>query len=229
MHILTELFQIVNRQTILLENFSNNNRKWEIVDIETEKTYIRDGYYHMRNTSTSSWNYYKVKTALKKNQDFIIETIIELNKNEENYGHFGLIWGFDKKLNDVNRFTLSADGKRALIMHFEKDHHKIYHRFQNRKLPFIDLKKPIRFSIIKLGEYLHFFINKRKIYSAHESHFANDNNYIGYYIEPDLSIKSNYLEVIKLSSRALDVVTGIQQLMSEVKQNDGIKNNFLNK
>jgi hypothetical protein len=226
MHILTELFQIVNRQSILLENFSNNNRKWEIVDIETEKTMIKEGYYHMHNTSTRRWNYYKMKTALKKGQDFIIETIIELNKKEDNYGHFGLLWGFDNKIDYVNRFTLSADGKRALIMHFEKDHHKIYHRFQNRKLPFINLKKPIQFSIIKLGEYLHFFINQRKIYLAHESLFANDNSYIGYYIEPGLSIKSNYLEVKKLSSRALDVVTGIQQLMSEVKHNNGMKNNI---
>jgi hypothetical protein len=213
MYIITDLYQIESSKTLLLENFTNNKRKWEEVEIESEKAYIKDGYYWMENTSKSRWNYYKTKSHLKKGDDFIIETKIELKDNEDVFGHFGLVWGFDKERKYLNRFTLSADGKRALIMHFEKNHYIDFHRFQTRKLPKIDMKKTIRFSIIKLGNYFHFLINKQNVYIAHESTFCADGFYVGYYIEPHLSIKSNFFEVKKLKAYKLDAEIGMKQLM----------------
>ncbi len=215
MQLITDLFRIESCQPILTETFEHNKRKWEEVDLESEKAFIGDGYFHMVNSSSHSWNYYKIKTNLKQGQHFAIETSIELEKTADAYGHFGLVWGFDKDRNYLNRFTLSADGKRALVMHFEKDHHRIIHRFQNRKFPKVNTKKPIRFSIFKLEAYYHFFINKRKVYMAHESFFCAKGPYAGYYIEPELSMKSNFFQVKKIGVRNLEVITGLQMLMSE--------------
>ena len=96
------------------------------------KSIIKDGHYRIENTSKSSWKYYKTKSHLKKGDDFIIETAIELEKKVDAFGHFGLVWGFDEERKYLNQFTLSADGKRALIMHFEKNHHIIgnHQKFQ---------------------------------------------------------------------------------------------------
>lgn len=215
MKVITDLYEVESCEAILIETFANNTRKWEEVDIESEKAMVTDGYYWMSNTSKTSWNYYKTKAPLKKGEDFIIETIIELEKKEDIFGHFGLVWGFDEDRKFLNRFTLSADGKRALFMHFEKDHHKIFHRFQNRKLPKFDLKKPIHFSIIKLGEYFHFLINAQKVYVAHESVFCANGFFVGYYIEPQLAIKCNFFGVKKIKAKTLEVENGLELLLDK--------------
>jgi hypothetical protein len=217
MHIITDLYQVDNTQSLLLENFTNNKHKWEETNIESETANIKDGYYWIENNTKNRWNFYKTKSYLKKGDDFIIETNIAIEKKEDVFGHFGLVWGFDEERKYLNRFTLSADGKRALIMHFEKNHHIDFHRFQNRKLPQINMDKMIRFSIVKLSDYFYFFINKYKVYMVHESVFCAKGFFVGYYIEPQLAMKSNFFEVKKIKARSLDVVTGFQQLMG--KQN----------
>ena len=214
MQIITDLFEIESCQAIITENFSNNKQKWEEVANDSEQAKIKDGYYWMSNTSDTRWNYYKIKAPFKQNHGFIIETFIELENRQDAVGHFGLVWGFDKERKHLNRFTLSADGKRALILHFERNHYLMFHRFQNRKLPQFDMKKPVRFSIIKLDDYFHFLINKQKVYMAHESVFCSDGAFVGYYIEPHLSMKSNFFEIKKIKAHKKDVVTGLEQLMN---------------
>jgi hypothetical protein len=219
MNIITDLYQLESTESLVLENFTNNKRKWEEVNIETERAFIKDGYYRMENTSKSRWNYYKTKSHLKKGDDFIIEASIELDKKEDIFNHFGLVWGFDEERKYLNRFTLSADGKRALIMHFEKNHHVDFHRFQTRKLPKIDMSKSVRFSIIKLEDYFYFFINKVKVYTVHESVFCTKGFFVGYYIEPELAMKSDFFEVKKIKAKAIKVENGLQSLMGEKKYN----------
>ena len=214
MQIITDLYQIESSQTLVLEIFTNNKRKWEETNIESEKAFIKDGYYWMENTSKSRWNYYKTKSHLKKGDDFIIETAIELENKEDAFGHFGLVWGFAEERKYLNRFTLSADGKRALIMHFEKNHHVDFHRFQTRKLPKIDMNKSVRFSIIKLEDYFYFFINKVKVYTVHESVFCAKGFFVGYYIEPELAMKSDFLEVRKLKGKKVQMEDGWQRIMN---------------
>ena len=118
--LITNLFEISRQQILLKEDFKNNKRKWEIVDIDTEYSSIKEAYYYMENKSSSQWNYYKTKSTIKSEDFFILDTAIEL-LSAEKYGHFGLVWGFDKAREVLNRFTISADGKRAVIMQFEKD------------------------------------------------------------------------------------------------------------
>ena len=214
MKVITDLYEVESCESILTETFANNTRKWEETNIESEKAFLKAGYYWMENTSKSSWNYYKTKSHLKKGDDFIIETAIELEKKEDAFGHFGLVWGFDEERKYLNRFTLSADGKRALIMHFEKNHHIDFHRFQTRKLPKIDMKKSVRFSIIKLEDYFYFFINKVKVYTLQESVFCTKAFFVGYYIEPELSMKSYFFEVKKIKVKRLEAEEGMQGLMS---------------
>jgi hypothetical protein len=215
MHIITELYEVDACQSVLREDFTHNQRGWEIIDIETEKSEILNGYYYMHNRSKTDWNYYKMKSGLKKNQDFVVEALIELDKSHVHQGHFGLVWGFNDQHDYLNRFTISADGKRVLVMHFEKNHQKVYHRFLHSKGPTINTRRPVQLAIIKLGDYFHFWVNHQQVYVAHASFFAQQGTHVGYYIEPGLAIRSNYIEVKTIKARSLVVVTGLEQLMVE--------------
>lgn len=213
MHIITELYKVDKCLTVVKENFKNNKRRWEHVDKATEYSGIVDGYYNMVNKSDSNWNYYKIKSGIRKDQDFIFQATIELQKHEDCYGHFGLLWGFDDEVEYLNRFTLSADGKRALVIHFEKNHKVTYHRFQTRNLPKVSLLHPIQFSVIRLGDYYYFLLNGIVVYSAHEYHFAKNGSHIGYYIESGITIRSNSLVFKKIKTKGMDLSTGLQQLL----------------
>jgi hypothetical protein len=48
---------------------------------------------------------------------------------------------------------------------------------------------------------------------AHESLFANYGSFSGFYIEPQLAIRSKYIEVKKVKARTIEAVTGLNQLM----------------
>ena len=212
MQVVTQLYQIDGCQSVLREEFVNNKNKWELTDTQTETSIIKDGYYWLNNKSSSRWNYYKLNAPIKLDQDFMLDASIELlGKNQ--FGHFGLVWGFDKEISVLNRFTLSADGKRAVIMQFDRNHQPVYHRFQTRTFPKVEPNKPIRFTVIKLGEYFHFLLNTHNIYMVHQSQLIQAGHYVGYYIEPNISIRSKYIEIKKIKSNELTAATGLTQLL----------------
>lgn len=197
------MYQIDSIQSVLREEFKDNKRKWEETENDSERAEIKDGYYWFKNKTLSRWNYYKTKTKLKEKQDFVVEINLELVEKADAFGHFGLIWGFDNARDYLNRFTISANGQRSLIMHFEKDHKKTIHRFHMRNEQKINMNKPVRLSLVRIGSYFHFFINKKKIYCAHQSLFCNAGPYIGFYIEPGLFVKSNFMEVKRMTTKQL--------------------------
>ncbi|MEI8053449.1 MAG: hypothetical protein WCH52_06845 [Bacteroidota bacterium] len=215
MHIMTQLYRINNFYPVLKENFTSNKRRWEITDADTENTYINEGHYFMQNKSIENWKYYKIKTLLKSKDNFVIDTTIELIDYDVP-GHFGLVWGFNKDVNLLNKFTISVDAERSLMMFFDKNYRTIYSRYQCKKLPKINIKKPIRFSIIKLGVSYYFLVNNTIISIIHESQFIHDGPYLGYYIEPGLKIKSKYLTVKRINAMEMDVVSGLNMLLDKM-------------
>lgn len=211
MHIITELFHVERCQTKFKSDFSTNKQHWEKVNNEFEEAKIDKGFYWMKNKSSQQWHYFKTKSPVYHFDHFVFDTSIELlSKNEQ--GHFGLVWGFDKNMENLNRFCLSADGERLLIMHFQKNHETVFHRFHKRLSPKINMNQPIRFTIIKMGNYFHFLINKKNRYICHESQFNNNDQFVGYYLEPGLHIKSSYFEIKKLTANEMDVFTGLNLL-----------------
>ena len=216
MKLITGLYSIDSCQTVFSEKFQNNRRNWEIVDSETEQANITDGYYHMLNKTYSRWNYYSTGTGLNSKQEFLIDCMIELENNIDHFGHFGLLWGYGTEREYLNRFSLSSNGKRLVVAHFQKDHHVICHRFYNPQFLSINTQQPVRFTIIRLGSYFHFYLNSMEVYMAHVSLFCDEGHNIGFYVEPKLRIRSNFLEVKKIKATSLPLLTGLQQLMHKV-------------
>jgi hypothetical protein len=209
---MTQVFRIDKSYSLLRENFTGNKRKWENIDNKNETAFIDNGGYFMENKSISNWHYYKVKTPMKSKDEFIIETEIELLSKEQ-FGHFGLMWGFDKEDHVINKFTISADGERALMMQFEKDHKKIYYRIQCKDFKKTNTNAPVNFSIIKLGGYYYFCINNELVNIVNEIHFVCSGSYVGFYVEPGIAIKSNWLEIKKLTARKIKSISGLELLL----------------
>jgi len=196
MIITPQQFIVSKTVPITKETFDSNCNTWEIVDIPEEKSYIKDNYYWMHNKAESSWKYYKINTTLTQDDSWLMYAEIELlNKNE--FGHFGLVWGFDQHRERLNRFTVSADRERSLILHFEKDHRHIFHRHQYC-LHSVKQSAKIRMMIVKGNDFFYFYINDSLIYIAAHTHFAHLGQYSGFYIEPGLFIRSGRFDIYRL-------------------------------
>jgi hypothetical protein len=51
MHIFTDLYEVESCKTLFTETFNNNKRKREVVEIEIESAFVKDGYRWVKNTS----------------------------------------------------------------------------------------------------------------------------------------------------------------------------------
>lgn len=196
MIIAPQQFIIKDSAPIINESFGANINTWEIVDTQDEEAYIKDHYYWMHNRTDAQWNYYKIKSSIEKHNSWLMYTEIQLLSMDE-FGHYGLVWGFDQHREHLNRFTVSADRERALLLHFEKDHRRIFYRHQHN-FKTDKTRSVISLMIVKAGDYLHFYIDDILIYISHQQHFANEGPYFGYYIEPGLFIRSNRFELYRL-------------------------------
>src|SRR3989304_635658 len=97
--------EITDIKTILEDSFVDNRNKREIVDNEDEYAWIKDGHYFLENKSESTWMYYTKPVGTSRENDFIIDaTMIPLRKGE--FNNYGLVWGFEKEPERLNRFTV---------------------------------------------------------------------------------------------------------------------------
>jgi len=197
MIITPQTFQLAENKMVFNKVFVPGQSAWEMVDTDSERTFIKNNHYYMENLTESRWNYYKNKMPANIGENWMIETSIELLSRDQ-FGHFGIVWGFDEDREHLNRFTVSADGERGVVMHFQKDHHRVYHRFQKN---FTDLSTsyPVNLAVLKLDNYFYFLVERQLMYICEQSHMANEGNGFGYYIEPGLFIRSSYMTVNRLA------------------------------
>jgi len=192
---------VLHSEIVFEDNFKNNIANWEINKNLKEQSFIKDGYYWMENKDDHNWHYFKNVSPLKRGENFIIDTDIEI-MSPDNIGHIGLVWGFDDKLEQLNRFCISGDGDRLLVTNFERNNLSIFHRYQSWRQK-IDTKMPIRLSIIKIDKYFHFLINEKLVYSCNGKHFTDRGPLFGYYIEPGILIRSSKMKITRLITKAV--------------------------
>lgn len=212
MLLMTQLFRVASCYSLLREDFAGNKRKWETGIFDFEYAFIEEGYYHLQNRSADRCSLSKINSSLKMSDDFLVDATIEL-LDYNSPGHFGILWGTDKDAEIINRFTISTDGKRSLMISHEKNYSKIYSRSESKCLPKIIPGKQIRFSIVRLGVFYYFLINDKIINIINDAHFVFNGRFIGYYTEAGLSIKSKYIEVKKIKAKENESVTGLNLLL----------------
>ena len=185
--------KILHSDTIYEDDFLTPT--WEITNSPTEQSFVKDSYYWMENKTTTRWMFYHQK--MPKVENFYLTTEIELLEHP-GYGQFGLVWGFNKKHETLNRFSLSADSPRFSICQFDKDHNRVYHRFTDK------YKKPktnkIKLSIVLIGDYYSFYLlgNPQPVYICHKAHMNLNGSRFGFYVEPGIMIRADKITMKRL-------------------------------
>lgn len=200
MHINTGGFDVKKIKTIIKERFRDNKRGWEITESDTEKSAIENGCFYMHNKQDTTWTFYKMKCKGVVDSDFMVVANIQ-PLDTKTRGQFGLVWGFNEGIDTLNRFSVSECGKYVLIMDFDKDHRRILYRLGLRDVVKINPKKGVEFCIIKVGDHYYFLINRQLVAICHEQHFTLFGEYIGYYIEPGMQIRSGQFDVKILKTK----------------------------
>jgi len=197
MTITPQTFQLSQNKMVFDKIFVPEQTAWEVVDKDSERAFIRNNHYYMENLSDNRWNIYHNKIPSNIGENWMIETSMEV-LSQDQHGHFGIVWGFDEEREILNRFTVSADGERGLVMHFQKDHHRVFHRYQ-KIFPDLPISYPIHLAVLKLDNYFYFLANRQLMYICEQSHLADYGNGFGYYIEPGLFIRSSFMSVNQLT------------------------------
>lgn len=190
---------VLLKETLLADDFNSNYEGWEIIAGEDEKSFIKDGFYWMENKSDSRWMFYHKKLPIKKGENFIIHAEIEL-LSHQGYGQFGLVWGFDKPHEVLNRFTVSVETNRFSVLKFDKDHYRTYHRFSSKYAKSVDPSTKQYFSIMRLEDYYYFFLgsHERPVYTCHKTHLSMEGLRFGFYVEPGILIRCDKITVKRL-------------------------------
>ena len=190
---------VLHKETLLEDNFISNFEGWEIVDNEDEKSFIKDSYYWMENKNNSRWMFYNKKLPIKRGENFIINAEIELI-NDNGYGQYGLVWGFDKPHNVLNRFTVSVESNRFSVCKFDKNYRNVFHRHAGNFDKEFDSKNKQYFSIMRLDQYYYFFLHHfdRPAYICHKSQLQMEGFRFGFYVEPGIFIRCDRITVKRL-------------------------------
>jgi hypothetical protein len=194
------LADVIHQDVFFDDGFYSNEHNWEIINSPTENAFIKDGFYWMENRSKKNWMFYHKKLPVKKLESFIISAEIEIVHNHLGYGQFGLVWGFNREHNIVNKFTIASNHNQFTVSRFQKDHLFVTHRFSGSFIKHDAYVYKQFFSIIKLADYYYFYLNlyDRPVYITHVSQMGMEGERFGFYVEPGIMIRSDRITVKRL-------------------------------
>jgi len=191
-----QAYQLEMQQVLLSNHFHRDASGWKIVDNKNEKTFVRDNHYWLENISEQTRLTYEKLMPVDVADDWFLEAEIELMSDKAE-GHYGLVWGFNEEKEMLNSFTVSADGKSALVMHHENNSGCVLHHFQ-KNWDIENNKHPVHLAILKMCDYYYFLINQNMFYVCEASHFAANGSYAGYCVDPGLLIRSRSFSLTKM-------------------------------
>jgi len=187
------------KDVLFEDDFDNNIAGWEIIENEDEKSMLRDSYYFMENKTNNNWMFYHKELSKPFPQHFIINTEIELLEHD-GFGQFGLVWGFKKQHDILNRFAVSAEMNRFSVLCYEKDHARTFHRFSGMYDRGENKTTKYFLSIMLLENYYYFFLNphSKPVYICHKSHLHSEGNRFGFFVEPGVIIRADNIRVQRI-------------------------------
>ena len=125
------LADIMHEEVLLEDDFASKFEGWELIEDDEEKSFVKDSHYWMENKSKRRWMFYHKKLPVTSKENFIIKAEIELLNSNNDYGQYGLVWGFDKVYHELSKFVVSTDKNDFTISKFQKDHEFSRHRFSD--------------------------------------------------------------------------------------------------
>lgn len=187
-------------ETVFKDEFKDAASGWEQTNKVKEQSFIKDGYYWMNNSDSLGWKFYHLSMPKGIKDHFTISTQIELLKHP-GYGQFGLVWGFSKPHQILNRFVVSTEKKRFTVIKFEKNHQRNFHRFSNSFNQKEKTKNIFYLELMLLEDYYYFFLQRNPIpvYVCHKAHLMLEGSRFGFYVEPGIHIRASEITIQHIS------------------------------
>lgn len=191
---------------IMEESFADNRNHWEITDSEDEYACIADGQYKLGNRSEQIWTFYGRPAQTNRHEEYIIDaeiTFLSANK----YSNYGIVWGYEREPETLNRFTLNAFSGRATITSFFRHGSETIKRFSKRcQNANAGKESTNRFIIMKLQNRLFFFINDlvNPVFESDINFFTWSGSYAGFYLEPGMVVSGKRFSVKKIISEQVE-------------------------
>ena len=192
---------ITQNPTLFYENFSNNNANWEITQNDKESAAITTNGYELKNTDEDVWHHFSVFPEIGNTKNIRMRCLLEIDPKSD-LGQIGIIWGFDQKMSNLNRLCISTNGTGCSVLHFTKNHCPVFFRFFD---PFFSIGKTnkVLFEVREYKNYYFFRINKKLAYVGHVSHFADEGNGFGIYIDPGVSASVKKIKISRTTSNTV--------------------------
>ena len=204
---ITQTIADIKEVTVLMdENFKDNRNKWDHVDNEDEWSAIREGDYYMKNFTGDEWMYYDRPSKAGREDDFIIDALMYAVKDDD-FSNYGLVWGFEKYPDALNRFVIDSRHSRASIVAFVKKDSDIIRRSSKKTNSIHTGSDTItgthenRLVILKLGSRMFFFVNDltNPVFETDAGFFSWSGNRIGFYTEPGMEVVAKSIKVKKIN------------------------------
>lgn len=212
MLIFTHLFKIKKQYAIIKNDAIKITKKWSFKNCNAETILFKDDALHIKNNTTIENTYLQINTGLNFKDDFLIDSIFEI-ENKNTPGFFGIIWGIDKKVEPSNRFSLSTNKKEDFFItcHSGEKAERNKTRQHNIRQP--KKKMENRLTIIKLGDFYYFMINKKIVNIMICSNFTIDSPLAGVYVAPGINLKVKLFVVKKIIATDTDAIAGLNLLL----------------
>ena len=191
----SQRFEVLNRKRLYVKTFNSEKTTFNLSSKRKRYAFEFSRYQWMKNTGLKHWICVIEESILKNCKEWQINTEIEL-VSTASVGYYGIAWGLKKNIKTINCFCLAVDGQQCIMTSFSESMYLANYR--NQVLIETPLKGKIMFSILKTLDYYFFFLNKILLYVCSSQVFKNEGSFIGFYIDPQIFIRSAHLEVEQL-------------------------------
>jgi S1-C subfamily serine protease len=180
------------------EEFENNDRNWDIGRESNENSEIKLGKYLMENFTNNNWNWYTVSFDINTQNDFIIESNLNLLKTNNENDAFGIMWGSE---NPENCFGFVINTQHQTYKIFSKYNNKWFNLVNWRKSSLINYGNTAnKLGVAKIGKELVLVINDEPVDKLPFQEFYG--NKIGFCVWPKMEIAADNLIVKELKENS---------------------------
>jgi len=82
-----------SQRIVLKENFSDNQRKWEVGKDDHEFSTVKDGEFKIASYDKDKWHWFFINTDLQSNKEWILNVDVHIDSIKGNNAFCGIIWG----------------------------------------------------------------------------------------------------------------------------------------
>ena len=180
-------------QSILDENFNNNDNNWWVGKEADKEAKLSKGVYQFKNNGTPGNRLpFTLSNLNTKEEDFTIEAKLRLasGKNSE---YFGLVFSLSEDGNFYKKFLLKSNGEYSLE-ECRYGRCMVLTENQNQKAVILG-NKFNTLKIVRVANQSSYYINGFLVYRTGLNGFFY--NRIAFYTEPKTKIEVDYLKVSK--------------------------------